>query len=194
MKELLKASLILFVLSAGSAGIVTGCSSTSESTNKPGKTTIKRVAVMPFENQISYPYGGDEVRQAFIRAFLAKNVEIEESQDKWEKVLKLDFSLWNMNPAQVEVVAKLLDVDFVVYGRSDLNQLFPKRIVGYNFDREVIKPVEVKIYQASDNSIAFQERKDLYSSWGYVTTIKTIDELATETVSAMVDRGYISNN
>ncbi len=188
MKELLTVSLILITL------IIFGCSSTGEVNGKPGKTETKKIAVMPFENQISYPYGGDEVRNAFIRAFLAKNVDIEESQDKWEKVLKLDFSLWNINPSQAEEVGKLLDVDFVVYGRSDLTQLFPKRILGYYSEREVIKPVEVKIYRISNNSIVYQERKDLYSSWGFVTTIKTVDELATETVQAMVDRGYISNN
>ncbi len=188
MKELLKTGLILF------AFIVSGCGSANETTDKTVTSTTKRVAIMPFENLAAYPYGGDRVRDAFIRAFLSRNVEIEERQDKWEKILKLDFSLWNINPDQAKEIAKLLDVDFVVYGRSDLNQLFPKRMIGYYTEREVIKPVEVKVYEASDSSVVLQERKDLYSSWGLVTTIKSIDQLATDIVQTLVDRGYISNN
>ncbi len=194
MKKSVSCCLILFALSVGSFGIIAGCGSTGESTGKPGELVTKRVAIMPFENLAAYPYGGDRLRDAFIRAFLSRNVEIEERQDKWEKILKLDFSLWNINPDQAKEIAKLLDVDFVVYGRSDLNQLFPKRMIGYYTEREVIKPVEVKVYEASDSSVVLQERKDLYSSWGLVTTIKSIDQLATDIVQTLVDRGYISNN
>jgi hypothetical protein len=146
---------------------------------------------MPFEENIPYPYKNDIVREALTIALVHRNCLILFDDESWSKIVDLDFLLVNLNEKQADRVAKLLNVDVIIYGESDFSQGFKQvRQEGLWQEKTILKPVLVKAYDALNGQIILRER--LRMEENITPTVNNIP--ANEIIERLQIEGYIGGN
>jgi len=174
--------------------LIFACSS-SQKQLEQSKPKVKKqyytFAIMPFEENIPYPYQNDIVREALIIALVHNHCAIIADNESWSKITELDFLLVNLNEKRADQVAKLLNADVIIYGESDFDEGFRQFRHRGMWEEEIrVKPILVKAYDALNGQIIFRER--LRMEENITPTVNTIP--VNEVIERLQVEGYIGSN
>jgi hypothetical protein len=144
--------------------------------NDSAKAKSLSVIVMPFlENQF-YPYDHDLIRDSFLRAFHRKGFNVIVDDSTWYVLLDSGLHLSQLYPPDLDTLAKIIDVDLVVYGY--IQYTYYQR--GFPSRQKMIKnPVQIRVYDANKKEIILRDNLYLTERRGWVYHSYTSEELGT---------------
>jgi hypothetical protein len=148
-------------------------------------TTTKSysVVIMPFYDDITYPYSMDFIRESFIRAFYQKGFTVHLDDSTWSIILDQDFRPSHILKEDAEFLSTKIDVDLIVFG--NISNSYRQR--GNYFSDT---PISVTVYDAKRKEIILKERLNYIERWGLLWNRFSTEELALQVVSQLVTMGY----
>ncbi|HOI28270.1 MAG TPA: hypothetical protein PLZ15_00820 [Melioribacteraceae bacterium] len=144
---------------------------------------IYTVVIMPFLDELHYPYNTDWIREAFIKAFYEKGFAVILDDSTWSKILDQGFNPARTLSDEAFLVSKSIDVDLIVYGQ--ISNMYRQRGNYYTSN-----PISVTIYDARKKETVIKERMAYTERWGLFRKNLSTDEMALKVVNQLVSMGY----
>jgi hypothetical protein len=135
------------------------------------KTKQINVVVMPYDRYERYPYRMDLIREFLQLGLQEKGFSIISDDSTWSTILEKDYPLYNLSQDQAESIIKDVNADLIVFGYVD--NWNSTRMNGIYNDRQVSRPILVKVYDKNKKSLVMHERVDFYEYWGL--NVKQLD-------------------
>ncbi|MCX7876569.1 MAG: hypothetical protein N2321_10445 [Melioribacteraceae bacterium] len=152
------------------------------------KPKISSVVIMPFDDYQEYPYNLDYIHQSLTIGFLQKGFEVVTQDSTWEIILDRDLRLTNLNTSDVEKIAKDINVDLIVFGRTSNYSTYRQN--GFFSIKPDIKPILIRIYDTKKKEIILFERLTLNKTWGLFTQSISYENFGATIAQQIKNMGY----
>ncbi len=143
---------LCYILLAFCLFFVIGCESTSKHyyvRQQVDYSSIKRVAVLPFETLTSDEYAGEKIRQSVITALLSRGIDVVEPGEVTRALVELKIrSLGSIKTTDIQTLAKTLGVEALMMGSVEAYGISKGITVSYP---EV--SISLRVVEASSGNI-----------------------------------------
>jgi len=162
---------------------------TSISYSQPKQVKPKQysVVVLPFYDDLNYPYGNDQVREGLIRAFYRRDYNVVMDDSTWSILLNLDYRLAKILPVDADSISRLIDVDLIVFGQ--IHNTYKSRSSLF-LDYSISNPVMVWVFDAWKKEVVLRERLSFTERWGLIQKNYNVYDLGDMVVDKLIVMGY----
>jgi hypothetical protein len=148
---------------------------------------VYSVVVMPFYDNLKYPYDRDLFRESVIRSLSKKGYYVILDDSTWSVILDLNLNPSKIFPDDADSVAKSIDVDIIIFGY--LNFVFFHRGV-YSPILRFKNPIPIRIYDSKKKEIVWRESLYLIEKRELIVNKYTFEELGDYIVRRLEYLGY----
>ena len=178
MKPILNSFLLLLCFA------ITSTLFAQQDSNKPKPYSV---LIMPFYDDLNYPYGNDQIREGLIRAFYRRDYDVVLDDSTWSILLDLDYRLANILPVDADSISNFLDVDLIVFGQISNTYKYRSTLsTAYT----ISNPILVWVFDAKKKEVVLRERLSFTERWGLIEKNYNVYDLGDVVVDKLIVIGY----